>query len=529
MKILTRPAMLALGLAVFCLLTVIAPLVSPTHVAYYRLSGNAWLIIFPILLNLVAVWLLLTVLLTIAERPGRFRIILWSTITLGLPFAFLKSYSALMHPHTPHMLTMAVFVLTVAALLLLWILWKPAYLPLFERVRRLMTTALAFGTISGILVVVQLLWFTWQARNLNKPRALHQHHASSADPPKTRVIWLILDELSYQQVYERRYQGLKLPAFDELAAESTLFTQTVPVADSTEIVVPSLMTGIQFNRISASAAGQPVLHNVATGQWQGLDPHQTVFQDALDKGYSTGIAGWFNPYCRILAPVVDRCFWSSHFFHIGQGLYAEQSFITNLFVPASRLLNQALSLVPGHSHANPDEVVAAQHHIDDYKDIFAKADELVADSSIDFVFLHLPVPHPEGIYDRRTAQLSPYGESSYIDNLALADEYLAHLHRVLVQRGEWDSSAIVLMGDHSWRTLLVRREQERWTREDEAASDGGKFEDRPAYVVKLPNQRQPVRIDDRFAAVRTRALLDGIMTNRIKTPEDLATWVQQQN
>jgi hypothetical protein len=529
MKILTHPAMLALGLAVFCLLTVIAPLVSPTHAAFYHLHGSAKLIVLPILLNLAVLWLLLTLLLMIAERPGRLRIIIWSTITLGLPFALLKSYSTLIHPRTPHTLTLAVFALTVTALLLLWLLWKPSFLPMFERVHRLMATALAFATISGILVLVQLLWFTWQARNLNLPRPLHHHVVASVDPPRTRVIWLILDELSYQQVYERRFPGLNLPALDELAAHSTLFTHTMAVADSTEIVIPSLITGTQFNRISASAAGQPVLRNVATGQWQVFDPHQTVFQDALDKGYSTAIAGWFNPYCRILAPVVDRCFWASHFFHIGQGLYADQSFTKNLFVPANRLWHEALSLVPGHSHGDPDEIVTAQYHIDDYQDLRAQADDLIADSSVDFLYLHLPVPHPEGIYDRRTGQLSTSSDASYIDNLALADKYVAHIHNVLIQRGEWDSSAFVLMGDHSWRTRLVRPEQERWTREDEAASDGGKFEDRPVYLVKLPNQREPVRIDDRFGAVRTRALLNALMANGLKTPEDLAAWVRQKN
>ena len=37
------------------------------------------------------------------------------------------------------------------------------------------------------------------------------------------------------------------------------------------------------------------------------------------------------------------------------------------------------------------------------------------------------------------------------------------------------------------------------------------------------------RIDERFDALHTRAMFDAIMTNRIKTPEDLAAWVRQQN
>jgi hypothetical protein len=100
---------------------------------------------------------------------------------------------------------------------------------------------------------------------------------------------------------------------------------------------------------------------------------------------------------------------------------------------------------------------------------------------------------------------------------------------MLEQDGTWDSSAIVVMGDHSWRTTVLWFNGPVWTPEDEVASHGGQYDSRPAYIVKLPNQQKPARIDDRFAAVRSRALLDGIITNRIKTPEDLAAWVRKQD
>ena len=166
--------------------------------------------------------------------------------------------------------------------------------------------------------------------------------------------------------------------------------------------------------------------------------------------------------------------------------------------------------------------------ISDFNDLFRAADQLVEDHSIDFIFLHLPVPHPGGIYDRKTSSFTTHN-SSYIDNLALADKSLAHLRNMLEQNRDWDSSTIVVMGDHSWRTTLLWSDRSVWTSEDEAASHGGQFDDRPAYIVKLPYQQNPMRIDDSFEAVRTRSLLDGIITNQIKTPEDLASWVLQKN
>jgi Sulfatase len=529
MKILTHPAMLALGLAIFYLLVIIAPLVSPTHDAIYHLDGDIMPIVTVVFMTIAALWLLLTALLLPARKPGRLRIVIWSTIILSAPWVLLKSCAVLTQQRW-HFLSIAVFSGTIAALFLLWFLWKPALLPHFERVQRLATPMIAFTALSGLLILGQLLWFTWLARDLNHARVLHQRHISSTTSvhKKTHVVWLLLDELSYQQVYEKRFPGLQLPAFDQLAAQSTVFTQTVPIANWTAIVVPSLMTGVKTDQVTASANGQLMLHNTATSHWQSFDPHQTVFEDALENGYGTAVAGWYNPYCRILASVIDQCFWSSHAFPIEPHFYSNRPFLENLFRPARRLFITTVSYLPNFAHEDADRTISAQLHIEDYKGIFTAADRFLADSSVDFLFLHLPVPHPEGIYDRKTSQLTTDGKSSYVDNLALADQYLAHLRLVLEEHGEWDSSAIVVMGDHSWRTRLAIN-TDGWTAEDEAASHGGQFDDRPGYIVKLPNQQKPAQIDDRFEAVRTRALLDGIITNRIKTPEDLAAWVRKQN
>jgi hypothetical protein len=67
-----------------------------------------------------------------------------------------------------------------------------------------------------------------------------------------------------------------------------------------------------------------------------------------------------------------------------------------------------------------------------------------------------------------------------------------------------------------------------WTDEDQSASHGGEFDDRPAYIIKLPNQQAPSRIDQPFSAVSTRALFDTLIQNHLLTSADLETWVSQQ-
>ena len=528
MKLLTHPAMLSLGAATLCLLGLIGPLVAPSHIALYHVSGSTSSIFLSILLNVFALWLLLTALLLWAQRPGRPRILIWSGLTLTMPWILLKGYALLTVWPMPHALSVSVFAVCLIALFSLLLSWRPTFLPPFERAQHFVAVLLGFAALSGLLVLGQLLRFAWQARSLNAPRTLHRHQTvTSPRSAKTRVIWLLLDELSYQQVYEQRFSGLKLDAFDQLAAQSTVFTQTVPVANLTEVVVPSLMTGVPADRISSSSSGLLSLHNTRTSKWQPFDPRQTIFQDALTGGYSTGIVGWFNPYCRILPSVLDRCFWTDRVLRVEPGLYAEQPLAKSLLAPIFRFYDAAKSFFRGRTKHDRDADFEARLHITDYCDLSVAADQLLNDSSVDFVFLHLPIPHPAGIYDRKTSSFTIHN-SSYIDNLALADKSLAYLRHKLEQNDAWDSSAVIVMGDHSWRTTLFWEDSPSWTREDQAASHGGQFDDRPAYIVKMPYQQTPARIDSRFAAIRTRALLDGIIDGRLKTADDLAAWAAQQ-
>jgi len=85
---------------------------------------------------------------------------------------------------------------------------------------------------------------------------------------------------------------------------------------------------------------------------------------------------------------------------------------------------------------------------------------------------------------------------------------------------------VVVVAYHSWRTQAIWTSSSQWTAEDQQASDGGKFDDRPGYIIKLPGQSEAARIDSRFAAVHTRALLQGILSGKIRTAQGLAAFAR---
>ena len=65
------------------------------------------------------------------------------------------------------------------------------------------------------------------------------------------------------------------------------------------------MTGIPTNSVKVSAAGNAACRRPAIAQRTSFDQRKTVFQDAIDAGYKTGVDGWYSLYCRILPAVLD--------------------------------------------------------------------------------------------------------------------------------------------------------------------------------------------------------------------------------
>jgi hypothetical protein len=522
---LTHPAMVAFGLANLYLLDLTGPLIATDHDLVYHLIGSASSVIIPIIVYVVALSLLLTGLLYLAERPGALRVIIWSAFLLALPSILLHTIANFSGTEVPDWLTYLVASVCLATLIAITFLWKK-FLPRFEKIQHVAAAVLGFFAFTGLLIFTQLIWSGWQARNLNRAPTLHQPQLAST-PPRARIIWLLLDELSYQQLYERRFPGLQLPAFDQLAGQSTVFTHVVPAGEYTRYILPTLFTGLPSNAVNISARGLLLsLKNPSTGKWTPFHQHQTIFQDAIDAGYVTAIAGWYNPYCRIMPEVLDHCFWTYHE-STPANLSPNRSLAVDLLRPFRRIWLDTKHLFGRGPGAPTDESRDIRQHSSDYRNLLRAGDAYLADPSINFLFLHMPIPHPYGFYDRNKKTFSTK-HTSYIDNLALADRYLAHMRQLLERNNQWDSATIIVMGDHSWRTSSIWKDSMTWTDEDEAASHGGEFDPRPAYIIKLPNQQTPSRIDQTFSAVSTHALLDGLLQDHLQTPADLQTWASQQ-
>jgi hypothetical protein len=527
MRFLTHRGTTGFGLSALFCLAPIAVLVDPAHRFVYHSSDSVTSLFGVVLAEMGLLWLLFALLLWGAECWRPLRRVVWGGILLFGPWLLVKEVMTAADWGLPHRVSLTLFWGPAVGGGVFLLLRRRSAALCFERGQQLASALLAGYALYGVLLVGQLIVGAWDVRGLNRPLPLHRQQLGQAVTRRGagtahgRVIWILLDELSYQQVYGERFPGLALPAFDALAGESTVFAHVVPAQIYTERVLPALMTGLPVDEIRSSDDGRRLdLHDPAARRWRRFDPQATIFADALDAGYKTGVVGWFNPYCRILPGVLDTCYWSFRT-QREPGRNGDQTVRENLTDELSDLRERVTHFL---SLKWVTLVGDQGEHLEDFRDLLVEGDERLEDGSVGFLLLHMPVPHPGGIYDRKRNEFVTQN-ASYIDNLALADHYLAHVRALLQARGEWDSSAVIVMGDHSWRTQAVWKGTPFWMAEDEAASHGGQFDDRPAYILKLPHQSQGARIEDTFSALRTRALLQGIVRGQIRSSEDLIQFV----
>jgi hypothetical protein len=519
-----------MGFTALFFLWIIKPAVEPKQTALYHWSGSALNLFLPVGFDFLGVWLLLVILLLAARQSGgRLRAAIWGGLLFFTPWFVLTTIHLLELVPNTRQLDRILLLSAVLATILLAARWRPSFTPIFERIVDKASTILVFAGVFGVFLLFQLTFLGLQAsRHMGK---FPLHHTAVATLQPHRVIWIIFDELSYQQAFERRFPGLQLPALDALAATSTTFTNAQPFDIFTENVLPGLLAGQPLDDIKTSSRVELSVHNKLSGKWQTFNPHDTVLQDALNGGFSTAVAGWYNPYCRIVASVVDNCYWT--FLFPMNMMEPSNSLLSNMLAPMKLFTYRLLGATPGpvffyameRLHIALPAALIRQSQIDDYLYLETHSNQLLRDPSYGFLLLHLPAPHPRGIYDRRTGRFANTGTSSYIDNLALADKRLAGIRQTLEQTGQWNSSTVIVMGDHSLRTKLWETEHV-WTPEDETATHGGQYDPRPVYIVKLPNQTTAARIDASFQTVNTRKLFDALMAHQINTPTDLATWTQ---
>ena len=384
----------------------------------------------------------------------------------------------------------------VVLLLVLYLTLPRAY----DAIMQLGSAVFAGLGVFALISCVQLVRCAfWQPG----PQEIRASLTARPNAQGPRVVWIVFDELAYLQTFGKRPADLNLPNFDSFRAMSTLYTDVLPAGTQTAVALPSLLLGKQVTHVEYTWSDLLIVKTVDNPKWHRFNGAQSIVGIAHQEGKRTAVVGWFNPYCSMLKDEADACYWTGWDGMVGpMSPYA--SLATNTFLPLKVLAEKFI--MPGKSKRDTDAFLIASHRAS-FDDLRARSLETLEHSDADFIFLHLPIPHPPAIYSRRTGEFVHSSGASYVDSLALADRTLGELMAAIRASPRWPETTVIVNGDHSWRLWIWRDELQEWAPEDQQVSQGI-FDPRPLVLVHAPAQSSPATVATPFPLLQLHQLVE---------------------
>lgn len=329
-----------------------------------------------------------------------------------------------------------------------------------------------------------------------------------------RIVWILFDELSYDLLFDHHPAGLQTPNFERLYVTSISLGNLKPAGYYTDRVIPSLLAGYRINRIASTSQGKLEYFDEQDRRWKTYDPQHTLFARAQTEGWNPGVAGWYIPYCRTFGQVLSRCFWlpgvQADLPLEQNGASEEESAFADALILPEAPMERLVSDSSGRARL-------LKQNIRDYLQIMKNASELIDSEDVRLVFLHMPVPHPPGFFDRGTHRLSASG--NYLDNLVLADDTLGVLRREIARTPDGGETTLIVSSDHSWRVPLWRASS-NWTAEEERVSHG-RYDPRPVFLVHFPGQKNGADIVGPASELIEHTIVARMLTGAIRSPDDV--------
>jgi len=483
-----------LGAAILLMISHLAALLSPYHAVLYHSILPMRSVVWGTLIDLAVASVLAALLFSYLQKyQTGLRTLVWVFIASRIAHTTVGLVGTTLGWNIPYLTPSTAAIITLVVGLMLWSLRPPAYR---AAVRGLLVLLILAGC-NAVWMVPQLVYLGLHRSGPVVPTT-HPVLASDQIASKNdgRIVWLLFDELSYDQTFEHPVPGLTMPNFDQFRSHSVVFSDLKPVGINTDLVIPGLFLGKPVAKIRSGLNGMPTLQLAGTQQWQPFDARASLFSEAQRLGWTTGVVGWFNPYCRILVGTLDYCFWRMGDGEL-DGPLSTNSTLQNAMSPIQNMI--------GWVEGKPSFL--RQVHQADLAAIMPAATALIRDQNIRFVFIHLPVPHPPGIYDRRTGTLR--GGGTYLDNLALSDRVMGELMSTINATPLAGKTTVIVCSDHSWR-LSVWQALGLFTKEEEVASRG-RFDPRPVLMIHLPGQQVEHQVSEPFDEIRIHDMIERML------------------
>jgi hypothetical protein len=324
------------------------------------------------------------------------------------------------------------------------------------------------------------------------------------NPAKTRVVWMIFDELDQRVAFEDRPESVDMPAFDAFRRDHIVANDVRAPGDWTMHSIPSLFLNTHIDSAVYNRQDDLWLRSgdAAPFSWREA---RGIFQNVRASGWNAALlAQGGHPYCRLFSAVLAQCAennaaWTADPANVLTGAV---SALRSIFfhIPLTYRFFGAAD-TPLHWEPAVSTLLAFEQ----------LTHQALRAPDLDLILVHWNVPHWPFVYDHVAdtyidGNLHAFESGiGYLGNLELADRLFADARKVLMDANLWDGSAVIVSADHRWRNAENL---------DGIKSDGVPF------MLKLPGRTTPVRVDGPVDAIGTAPLIMGLLGGDIATPDD---------
>jgi len=303
-----------------------------------------------------------------------------------------------------------------------------------------------------------------------------------------RVVLAIFDELDYEAVFETSALKNLMPNLRKLVSKSLFGKEVWEAGSNTIDSIPALTTGESGRQADPVGVSELVLSK--QGRTENWKETSNIFSALKARGKGIGLVGWYHPYCRVFKNELSNC---SNVFLGSANWRSGMSFM-------EEVEGRLAALNPMRKRANVIEAVRYQ---------FERTEFLIKQTDLDFLYLHIPLPHLPAVYDRKKGGSSKWNFrlDGYIDNLAAVDDLIGRLLSALQASAGGRETWLVLTADHAWRGAPIVLGRER----------GHKV---PLVITRLGDDLAG-EISERVAATKIRGMIEGLVEGRIGTSDHI--------
>jgi hypothetical protein len=489
-----------------------------------RIYGDTWPKLAAVTLDILILAVFIWGVLYLALWTGKslwVRLLKWvAIIGLLLPINIIRLHESLFSSDPVPTLNagerMAVLLVVAVAALLLLVNW--------ERIgTRVTTTLLVILAPSMPLSVGAAARHIW----MGPPHGLYPNkplqRALPESPGAPHLLWILFDEWDQALTFPERPAGLSLPELDRFQSQSFRANRAYSPSRATLISVPSLLTGKIFVQARSTSWNEVMMEYNPGEASVALSKQETIFSVARGCGFNVGIVGWYLPYCRLI-PECTVCSWYPAMGPLARGEYEKPYPVPSMM---AQILKRQVKVVPLFKRLGIDDVDAGETpmaralHGISYGEIHEALLQAITDPRLNLTFVHVSVPHLPGIYDPSKDAISDDRNNTYLGNLRLVDRTVGDIRKALEKAGMWDTSTILLTGDHPLRTYKGAYQERH------PSQRGLTQHSQVPYLLRMPGESQGVVYDTPINTIVTKDLLIAILNRQVATPRQIATWLDR--